>query len=122
MSHEVTLPSGATAVLREADELLAGDRDDALAMMNPDLDGEKLRSPMGEVLVQYQHAVIMLGVESWTCTDRAGEPLPVPAVDKTSLRKITARDSAFLYNELEPLKNELFPDFTVGPTGSPTTP
>lgn len=122
MSHEITLPSGATAVLREADELLAGDRDDALALMNPQVDGEQLSSPIGEVLVQFQRAVLTLGIESWTCVDRTGEPLPVPAVDPTSLRKITARDQAYLYSQLESLKDELFPDFSVGPTGSPTTP
>lgn len=124
MSHEVTLPSGATAVLREADELLGGERDDALSGMNINVDGEVMTSSAGQMMVEFTHAVLVLGVESWTCTERGTDTvLPIPAVDVTSLRKITARDSAFLYGQLESLKDELFPDFDVSPkTESPTSP
>lgn len=125
MSHEITLPSGATAVIREPDDLLYGEREDALTQLKSiSLDGKlDLSAPGGALMVELQRAIIVLGVESWTEVDKAtGELLPTPAVDPSALRKVSARDGAYLWDQTQPLLAELFPDFSVAPTGSPTTP
>lgn len=113
--REVTLPSGATAVLRDADDIAFGDSDDALRAMNIQTDGDgNVTTPMGGMLGELQRAVVVLGVDSWTAVDlHTGEPLPLPMQDPTAIRRLSARDGRFLVKELWSLRDELVPDFSV---------
>lgn len=125
MSRTITLPSGATAVLRDADDVTFGDREDVLKMfdiIDPTTGG--LRATGGDLLVAFERAVIVLAVESWTLADRrTGEPLPLPTVDPGVLRRLTVRDGAYLAKQAEELRDLLFPDFSVSPDpASPTSP
>lgn len=124
MSRTVTLPSGHTAVLRDPEDLSFGEREDVLGMFNSiDLNG-KLVGAAGKALVEFQRAIIALGVQSWDFFLPDGStPLPIPSTDPDGLRTLTARDGGFLFNQLQGLSKELFDDFDVNPDPeSPTQP
>jgi hypothetical protein len=121
MSHDITLPSGATVTLLDVDELDFGAREDVLSELNVDMDGNVLDIG-GKVLVEFQRALIKMAVTGWTCTGRDGALLPLPSQDPTAIRRLKARDGNALFKAIEPLKDELFADFDVAPEPSPTGP
>lgn len=117
----LTLPSGATAEIVEADDLSFGDREDILDLM--DGDPEELQRSIGKTTNTTIRAVIRYAVKAWTVTDpKTGEPLALPAADPSVLRRMPLRDGAYLDHVLRPFLKELFPDFDVAPEGSPTQP
>lgn len=120
MSRTVTLPSGATAVLREADDLTYGDREDLFVTIRS--DPKEKATPFGQTINTFFRAMMSVGVESWTVTARDGTPLPLPSEDPDVVRSLSVKDGAYLGEEVKALQKDLFPDFDVAPTGSPTTP
>lgn len=124
MSHEITLPSGSTVTVKDADDITFGDREDITAQFDIDPSTGKVNGSGGTVMNQFQRAAFVMGVESWAFTDKAtGEVLPIPAQDPASVRQLSARDGAYLFKQLEPLIKELFPDFSVNPSAdSPSSP
>lgn len=136
MSHEITLPSGETAVIKDVDDLTYGDREDFLAAIRVDFDGKAQGVTGGRVLADMERCLLIAGIESWTVTDpRTGATLPVPSVSSKAMRQVRAKDMAMLAEKLRPLQPALFPeDFgpqakadpetgaLVPDTESPTTP
>lgn len=122
MSHEVTLPSGATAVIRDGDDLTYGDREDLIANVPTSGEDGKIRL-VGKGVNDFYRLILRTVIASWTVLDKAtGEVLPIPAVDEAVVRKLSVRDGVFLTGEAKELQKELFPNFDVAPDGSPTTP
>lgn len=124
MSRTVELPSGATAVLKDPDDVSWADREDVLSYFEGDLgnsiaNGGKVKLG-GGMLVRFQRALITIAVETWTCVDRQGNALPIPRVDGKALRSLSARDGAKLYDEARGLRDLVFPDFGV--TDQPANP
>lgn len=123
MSHEITLPSGATAVIRDGDDLTYGDREDVFANAPVDPDGGGKVKLAGQGINDFYRILLRIGVASWTVVDKTtGEVLPIPSADDSAVRKLSIRDGAYLNQELMALQKELFPSFDVAPDGSPTTP
>lgn len=125
MSRIVELPSGATATLKDPDDVTWADREDVLSYFEGDLGNAIANGGRpklgGGMLVRFQRALITIAVESWTCVDRQGIALPIPKVDGKVLRSLSARDGAKLYDEARGLKDLVFPDFGVSPeAGTPT--
>ncbi len=130
MSRTVTLPSGATAVLKEADDVNFGDREDVLNMFQAELGAAlggggaaaALASLGGGAIVKLQRALITMAVEEWTITDRkTGEVLPIPSVEPDALRKVPIQDGAKLFAEAQGLRDLVFPNFEVTPEADTPT-
>jgi hypothetical protein len=134
MSHEISLPSGATATIKDPDDLTYGDREDFIASMRIDLDGKAQGVTGGRLMADLERGLVTVGVEAWTATDRkTGAVLPIPAVSPKSLRLLAVKDFARIATEVRSLQQHLMPE-DFGPTAkivdgqlvddteSPTTP
>jgi hypothetical protein len=125
MSHEITVPSGATVTIKDPDDLTYGDREDFLSAMQIDLDGKAQGVTGGAVMAQLERGLVTAGVEAWTVQDpKTNAVLPIPSVSPKSLRQVKAGDFAAISNAVRPLQAHLFPeDFGPDPDPeSPTTP
>ncbi|MBX6769883.1 MAG: hypothetical protein IRY90_22475 [Actinomadura rubrobrunea] len=121
----ITLPSGHTATLREADDLKNKHRKQVLAEMGLEVNPEtrQLSVNGGKFMVNMNTALLRVAVTDWDVTGDDGQVLQLPSIDPTSLDKISARDGKALDEEVEPLHAVILPDFAPSPDeASPTPP
>ena len=91
---DITLPSGAVAVLLAPDSLKAKH---VRAMTRAISDmGDDQR--VGSLVVDLTDGAIAIVVQSWTCTGDDGKVLPIPSVDFKSLDELPAFDYYALLN------------------------
>tara|TARA_R110000868_G_scaffold365487_1_gene628376 strand:- start:935 stop:1288 length:354 start_codon:yes stop_codon:yes gene_type:complete len=102
MSKKVTLPSGATATLKDHANLLVKDRKSVLK--STEVEGGDLSKSMA-----LQDALIAMLIEEWSLE------LPIPSKDINSLGEMTPADFDFLIEETKDAQKALFPNLAETP-------
>lgn len=102
MSKKITLPSGATATLKDYTSLRIKDRKAVLKAT--DVEGGELTKSMA-----LQDALIAMLVEDWSYE------FPVPSVDINSLGELFPADFDALIDETKDAQKSLFPNLTDTP-------
>jgi hypothetical protein len=95
--NTVTLPSGATVTLKDAEDLLSGDRDDLL------IAGDKHETNTGKGIA-FNKALLAAVIESWSLD------LIPPSIQIDSLRKLSIKDINFLTEAVKPYLDVIFPE------------
>lgn len=109
--HDINLPSGATATMKDSDDLTYGDREDFLASMRIDLDGKAQGVTGGRIMADMERGLISAAVVAWTVTHpTTNATLPIPSVSPKSLRDLKNKDIQALYGDARKLKDDLFPE------------
>jgi hypothetical protein len=102
MSKKITLPSGATATLKEHSDLLIKDR--KAVLKSTEVEGGDLSKSMA-----LQDALIAMLVQEWSLE------LPIPSKDINSLGELKPADFDFLIEETKDAQKALFPNLSDTP-------
>jgi hypothetical protein len=97
MSKKITLPSGATVTLKEADGLKVKDR--KRLMLAGDIESKAERG------IAIGNAMLATLIEDWSYD------LLIPSVKEDSIDELTIPDYVALMKETDSLIKEIFPDF-----------
>lgn len=103
-SKEITLPSGATAVIRDARMLLVRDRNKVLESAGDSDNGGMMQA------IGMQNGLIAVMVESWSF-----DLLP-PSIRIDSIDELTPLDYEALLEHSLPAQNALFPSLAANET------
>lgn len=82
----LTLPSGATATLRDPETLRAKHKKQVYKAIS------HVEQRVGATAVDMLDGCIAVLVTAWTCTDEDGQPLPIPSEDIEAIDEIDADD------------------------------